>query len=197
MRTLLQANWGCLILNDHRILFIYLFIIIIYYNLLDSRAQGTRRGAETKRSWRQSRGRTCDPWQGRVSSWRRQSGMQPSQSVVDAKQKRNGISKGNSQTHTRTYTCSIHTHTLYNAFDSFECEKGPEKTGSPYASLFLHLLLLLCFVDVSLNFSSELKFINCAASTHTHTHVYTRISGIPWLQVYVQLPGKKKNLNLK
>lgn len=99
--------------------------------------------------------------------------------------------------HTRTYTCSIHTHTLYNAFDSFECEKGPEKTGSPYASLFLHLLLLLCFVDVSLNFSSELKFINCAASTHAHTHVYTRISGIPWLQVYVQLPGKKKNLNLK
>lgn len=123
--------------------------------------------------------------------------MQPSQSVDDAKQKRNGISKGNSQTHTRTYTCSIHTHTLYNAFDSFECEKGPEKTGSPYASLFLHLLLLLCFVDVSLNFSSELKFINCAASTHTHTHVYTRISGIPWLQVYVQLPGKKKELELK
>lgn len=120
--------------------------------------------------------------------------MQPSQSVVDAKQKRNGISKGNSQTHTRTYTCSIHTHTLYNAFDSFECEKGPEKTGSPYASLFLHLLLLLCFVDVSLNFSSELKFINCAASTHTriHTHLrHTLASGL------CSTTWQKKELELK
>lgn len=101
-------------------------------------------------------------------------------------------------THRHTHT---HIHMYYTRIPCttlltpLNVKKDPKKTGSPYASLFLRLLLLLCFVDVSLNFSSELKFINCAASTHTH--VYTRISGIPWLQVYVQLPGKKKNLNLK
>lgn len=102
--------------------------------------------------------------------------MQPSQSVDDAKQKRNGISKGNSQTHTH-----MHIHMYYTRIPCttlltpLNVKKDPKKTGSPYASLFLHLLLLLCFVYVSLNFSSELKFINCAASTrtHTHTHVYT------------------------